>query len=103
MPIVSTAHTYCPRVKKGAGCPVNRVDSVSAARLAAKASRFSPQKRHLMAASLMVSPQSGHGLVSGAVLSGMRFERTPTAQQGDPEDARQFDHTATVGWPPPLV
>src|ERR1700692_2492774 len=47
-----------------AGCPLKRGFSTSASRDAANAVRSVLQKRHLIAAALMVSPQTGQALVS---------------------------------------
>src|SRR6266568_7770268 len=47
-----------------AGCPLKSGFSVSASRDAAKATRSVLQKRHLIAAALIVSPQTGQILVS---------------------------------------
>jgi hypothetical protein len=41
--------------------------SISASRAALKASRSVLQKRHLMAAALIVSPQTGHCFVSSLI------------------------------------
>src|ERR1700719_4925557 len=56
-----------------AGCPLKRGFSTSASRDAANATRSELQKRHLIAAALIVSPQTGQILVSsfiGALLAG---------------------------------
>src|ERR1700694_2928966 len=47
-----------------AGCPLKSGFSTSASRDAAKATRSVLQKRHLIAAALIVSPQTGQILVS---------------------------------------
>src|SRR6186713_1010035 len=47
-----------------AGWPSNSTFSTSASRAAVNASRSVLQKRHLMAAALMVSPQTGHCFAS---------------------------------------
>src|SRR6266550_4531132 len=55
-----------------AGCPLKRGFSASASRDAANATRSVLQKRHLIAAALIVSPQTGQILVSsfiGALLA----------------------------------
>src|SRR6266849_166123 len=58
-----------------AGCPLKRGFSSSASRDAANATRSVLQKRHLIAAALIVSPQTGQILVSsfiGALLADLR-------------------------------
>src|SRR6266403_582170 len=58
-----------------AGCPLKRGFSASASRDAANATRSVLQKRHLIAAALIVSPQTGQILVSsfiGALLADPR-------------------------------
>src|ERR1700687_4737427 len=50
-----------------AGCPLKRGFSTSASRDAAKATRSVLQKRHLIAAALIVSPQTGQILVSSFI------------------------------------
>src|SRR6202158_3548914 len=55
-----------------AGCPLKRGFSTSASRDTANAARSVLQKRHLIAAALIVSPQTGQILVSsfiGALLA----------------------------------
>src|ERR1700688_4653431 len=50
-----------------AGCPPKRGFSTSASRDAANATRSVLQKRHLIAAALIVSPQTGQILVSSFI------------------------------------
>ena len=49
---------------KATGRPENKVASTAVWRLATNASMSSPQKRHLRAPALMISPHAGQGLVS---------------------------------------
>src|SRR5436190_23392027 len=50
-----------------AGWPAHNSCSTSACRAASNAARSVLQKRHLSAAALMISPHTGHGLLSMAI------------------------------------
>src|SRR5436190_18946904 len=69
MPKVSTTAIHCHALKMIAGCPLNSGFSISASRVAANATRSVLQKRHLIAAALMVSPQTGQTLFSSFIVA----------------------------------
>src|SRR5580698_7436492 len=72
-----------------AGWPLNRSFSVSASLAAAKADRSVLQKRHLSATALMVSPQTGQGLVSSSMMNQVyTFRRGRMGQRGHAATAR---------------
>src|SRR5712692_6129495 len=57
-----------------AGWPTNSGFSTSASRAEAKAARSVPQNRHLIAAALIVSAHTGHGLVSSLIRCPRRWK-----------------------------
>src|SRR5262245_34872484 len=64
MPSVMMATAHCPSDEIAAGWPSKSCRSTSAALACSCSTRSVLQKRHLMAAVLIVSPHTGHGLVS---------------------------------------
>src|SRR6202167_6595839 len=68
MPSVSTTAIHCHALTMAAGRPANRGFSTSSSCAAANAARSVLQNRHLIATALMVSPHTGHALVSSLML-----------------------------------
>src|SRR5216683_1129799 len=67
MPSVSATAIHCQALWMTAGWPMNSGFSTSVSRCAAKVARSVLQKRHLMAAALIISPQTGQTLVSSFI------------------------------------
>src|SRR5882757_2331347 len=67
MPSVSATAIHCQALWMTAGWPMNNGFSTSVSLSAAKAARSVLQKRHLMAAALIVSPQTGQALPSSLI------------------------------------
>src|SRR5215510_121708 len=90
IPIVITTIAHSPSDEITAGLPANNSRSTSASFALSYSLRSVLQKRHLIAAALIVSPQTGHGLLSS--LTSPPLQQPRTTNQEPEHEPRTMNH-----------